>query len=393
MIVKQRPEDFRVIECTDLRPLPATSDHGAARFSFYRLDKTGWTTPDALAAVRRRWKIDLRQLSAGGLKDRHAVTTQHFTILDGPRHDLTHERVHVAYLGQVDRPFQSQDIRANRFEIVLRDFRPADAETSRIALAEVAASGVPNYFDDQRFGSVREGQPFLAKALVEGRFEDALKLALTAPYEFDKPAEKKEKALVRQFWGDWPRLKDELPRGHARSLTTYLVDHPTDFKGAVTRLRPELRGLYLSAYQSHLWNRILARWLESQLPPADLAYVRLKLGPVPMPRRATPEQMADWRTRELPLPSARTKIPDDDPIKPFVDGVLAEEGLTLKQMQVRGIRELFFSKGGRPAFLMASNVTGEVADDETRAGKKKLSLGFELPRGCYATLIVKRITG
>jgi tRNA pseudouridine13 synthase len=42
---------------------------------------------------------------------------------------------------------------------------------------------------------------------------------------------------------------------------------------------------------------------------------------------------------------------------------------------------------------MASNVTGEVADDETRPGKKKLSMGFELPRGCYATLVVKRITG
>jgi tRNA pseudouridine13 synthase len=389
MIVKQRPEDFRVIECTDTWPSAASS----GRFAFYRLDKTGWTTPDALAAVRRRWKIELHRLSAGGLKDRHAVTTQHFTIFDGPRTDLTHERVHVAYLGQVDRPFASQDIRANRFEITLRDFRPADAERARSALDEVAGSGVPNYFDDQRFGSVREGQPFLAKALVEGRFEDGLKLALTASYEFDKPADKKEKALVRQFWGDWRRLKDELPRGHARSLTTYLVDHPTDFKGAVTRLRPELRGLYLSAYQSHLWNRILARWLESQLPTADLAYVRLKLGPVPMPRRATLEQVADWRTRELPLPSARTKIPEDDPIKPFVDGVLAEEGLTLKAMQIRGIREMFFSKGGRPAFLIASDVTGTVADDETRPGKKKLSMGFELPRGCYATLVVKRITG
>ena len=187
MIVKQQPEDFRVIECTDVGPLPA------GPFALYRLDKTGWTTPDALAAVRRRWQIDLRRLSAGGLKDRHAVTTQHFTIHGGPSRNLTHERIHVTYLGQVDRPFASQDIRANRFEITLRDFRPADAEKARAALDEVAGSGVPNYFDDQRFGSVREGQPFLAKALALGQFEDALKLALTAPYEFDKPAEKKEK--------------------------------------------------------------------------------------------------------------------------------------------------------------------------------------------------------
>jgi tRNA pseudouridine13 synthase len=388
MIVKQQPEDFRVIECTEVCP---TSRDAAGPFALYRLDKTGWTTPDALAAVRRRWKIDLRRLSAGGLKDRHAITTQHFTIHGGPRRDLTHERIRVTYLGQVDRPFSSHDIRANRFEIVLRGFRPADADAARAALDEVAVCGVPNYFDDQRFGSVREGQPFLAKALVEGRFEDALKLALTAPYEFDRPPEKKEKALVRQFWGDWPRLKDELPRGHARSLTTYLVDHPADFKGAVTRFRPELRGLYLSAYQSHLWNRILARWIESSVPAADRMSVRLKLGEVPMPRRATPEQVRDWAAKSLPLPSARTKLADDDPIKPFVDGVLAEEGLTLKEMQIRGIRELFFSRGERAAFLTPANVTGAVGDDETRTGKKKLTMGFELPRGCYATLVVKRI--
>src|SRR4051794_962151 len=104
MIVKQQPEDFRIIELTDVRPL--NSEGGReAKFSFYRLDKTGWTTPDALAAVRRRWKIDLHRLSAGGLKDRHAVTSQHFTILGGPRRDLSHERIRVTHLGQVDRPF------------------------------------------------------------------------------------------------------------------------------------------------------------------------------------------------------------------------------------------------------------------------------------------------
>src|SRR4051812_5852655 len=109
MIVKQRPEDFRVTELTDVWPpsVPPASDGG--RFALYRLDKTGWTTPDALAAVRRRWQIELHRLSAGGLKDRHAITSQHFSILGGPRRNLEHERIVVTYLGQVDRPFTSHD--------------------------------------------------------------------------------------------------------------------------------------------------------------------------------------------------------------------------------------------------------------------------------------------
>jgi tRNA pseudouridine13 synthase len=385
MIVKQQPEDFRVCEKTNV----VSGSEGP--FALYRLDKTGWTTPDALAAVRRRWKIDHRRMSSGGLKDRHARTSQHFTILHGPRRKLTHERIQVEYLGQVHEPFTSHHIVANRFEMVLRDIPDAEATPALEAFDEVGRGGVPNYFDDQRFGSVREGQPFMARALVEGRFEDALKLALTAPYEFDRPPEKKEKALLRQHWGDWTRLKDELPRSHSRSLVTYLVDHPTDFRGAVARLRPELRGLYLSAYQSHLWNRILARWLEAQVPAGGMLPVQLRLGAVPMPRTPTAEQVTTWLATSLPLPSARTKLAEDDPQRPIVEAVLAEEGLTLRDMQVKGIREVFFSKGDRPAYVLPREVTGELGDDETRSGRRKLSIAFELPRGSYATLIVKRI--
>ncbi len=387
MILKQTPDDFRVEELTDARP------EAAGTFAFYRLEKTGWTTPDALAAVRRRWNIDHRRLSYGGLKDRHARTTQYFTILHGPARKLVHERIAVDYLGQLHEPFSSHNIRANRFDIALRKLDDAAVANAEIALAEVAASGVPNYFDDQRFGSVRPGEPFIARAMVGGDFETALKLALAAPYEFDRAPQKKEKALLRDHWAQWAFLMGKLPRGHARSLVSYLVHHSNDFRGAVTRLRPELRGLYLSAYQSHLWNRILARWLELNIPTEDLIPVALRLGDVPMPKRLSPELLARVAQTSLPLPSARTRFADDDPIKPIVDAVLAEEGLTLADMQIKGVREMFFSKGDRPAHVMPGNLRWSATDDDTRPGRKKLTLAFELPRGSYATLIVKRIGG
>lgn len=385
MIIKQAPEDFHVEELTDVRA-GTVGPH-----ALYRLEKTGWTTPDALAAIRRRWRIDPHRLSYGGLKDRHARTVQFLTIHHGPRRRLNHERIRVEYLGQVGEPYTSQHIRGNRFELTLRDVAEAEIPLHERTLAEVARIGVPNYFDDQRFGSVSPGREFVARALVDGRFEDALKLALTAPYEFDRTPQKKEKALLRQFWGDWNKLKESLPRSHARSLVSYLVDHPDDFRGAVARLRPELRGLYLSAYQSHLWNRILTSWLETHLPAKALVSVRLRLGTVPMPSRLTAEELAGLQELSLPLPSARTRLADDDPRRPLVDAVLAEEGLELARLQVRGIRELFFSKGERPAHCLPRSLCWSAERDETRAGRWKLRLSFELPRGSYATLIVKRL--
>jgi tRNA pseudouridine13 synthase len=247
-MIKQQPEDFLVEELTGVVP----GEQGT--FAFYRLEKRGWSTPDALAALRRRWGIDLGRLSYGGLKDRHAQTTQYLTIRHGPRRNLTHHDVQVTYLGQATAPYTAADIRANRFRITIRALAPAGIPGARQALEEVRRDGVPNYFDDQRFGSVTEGGPFIGRLLIEGRFEEALRQALLAPYEYDRAAQKKEKALLGQHWGNWAVLKERLPRGHARSLVDFLRQHPGDFRGAVARLRPELRGLYLSAYQSHLWN-------------------------------------------------------------------------------------------------------------------------------------------
>jgi len=252
---------------------------------------------------------------------------------------------------------------------------------------------VPNYFDDQRFGSVRRGEPFIARALIGGDFEMALKIALTATYEFDRAPQKKEKQLLRAHWADWAHLLDHLPRGHARSLISYLVHHPSDFRGAIERLRPELRGLYLSAYQSHLWNRILARWLVGFLPAEDVRPVALRMGPVPMPLRLSPENLSRVQQAMLPLPSARTRLADDDPMKPIVDAVLAEDGLTLAEMQIKGVREMYFSKGERPAHVIPAHLRWSAAADISRPGKKKLNLAFELTRGAYATLVVKRIAG
>ncbi len=386
MKIKQQPNDFQVEELTTVAP-------SNGPYALYRLEKRGWSTLDALAAVRRRWRLEPRRLSYGGLKDRHAATVQYLTIFHGPRRNLHHHDIVVQYLGQVAAPYTSRDIRANRFHLILRDLPPDTRPLLSERLALLARQGVPNYFDDQRFGSVvGTGGEFIARLLVQGRFEEALHLALTAPYEYDRAPQKEEKRLVAEHWGDWQRLKDMLPRSHARSLIDYLRLHPSDFRGAVARLRPELRGLYLSAYQSHLWNCMLARWLRAHLRPEQWRPIELRLGIVPFHQNVDAEQLQELAALQLPLPSARLKLEEDDPRAELVRAVLAEEGLELRQMQIKGIREMFFSRGERAALCLPRDLRHEFAPDENHRGRDKLILDFELPRGSYATLLVKAIT-
>lgn len=387
MKLKQRPDDFQVEEVTDVLPT------GSGPFAFYRLEKTGWSTPDAMAAVRRRWGIEPRRLSFGGLKDRHAHSVQYLTIHHGPRRGLHHQAVAVTYLGQLPGPYGSPAVRCNRFRLTLRDFSGRGRELAAARLEEVRRNGVPNYFDDQRFGSVAgPGQEFVGRLLVRGRFEDALRLALVAPYEHDRAPQRREKQLLASHWGDWAKCVAVLPRGNARSLADYLRVHPGDFRGAFLRLRPEVRSLYLSVYQSHLWNQMLARWLREHCRPEQLRPVELRLGPVPFPSLLDEAQRQRLSALQLPLPSARLKLEENDPTAPVVNAVLAEEGLTLRELQVRGVRELFFSRGERAALCVPEGLTAESGPDELNAGREKLVLNFELPRGCYATMVVKALT-
>jgi tRNA pseudouridine13 synthase len=255
----------------------------------------------------------------------------------------------------------------------------------------VRREGVPNYFDEQRFGSVGDEGEFIGRLLVRGEFEEALKLALTGPYEFDRPAQKREKETLRSHWGDWKTCKEHLERGHARSLIDYLVSHPADFRGALERLRPELRGLYLSAYQSELWNRTLDLYLR-RLAPDRLVEVPVRRGSLLFHCGLTDDQLRQVEALSLPLASARMKLEADDPRGEFVRAVLAEEGLTPEQMKVKGSRELFFSRGERTALCMPRNLEGHTDADDRHAGRRKMTLTFDLPRGSYATLLVKRLT-
>ncbi|MCS6866670.1 MAG: tRNA pseudouridine(13) synthase TruD [Gemmata sp.] len=387
MKLKQRPDDFRVEELTDAQP------EAEGEFAFYRLDKTGWTTLDALAVIRRRWHIDHRRVSYGGLKDRHAVTTQYLTIFRGPPRDLSQHGIRLSYLGRRKEPYTSQCLRANRFQVTLRAMNEAAVDRATAAMHEVHTVGVPNYFDDQRFGSVGPNQEFVGREMVCGRFERALWLALAAPYEYDRAAAKREKEQLRASWGRWSECLQQLPRGHARSLISYLATHPTDFRGAVARLRPELRGLYLSAYQSHLWNRMLALWLRHNCGEDELVELALKIGRLPAPRRVPDETTRSaWTTLALPLPSARLR-PDTTAVWwPLVQTVLGEEGLTLGDLKVKGMQKPFFAKGDRAACVFPAHSSLITEWDELHRGQKKLILRFELPKGSYATIVVKRLT-
>ena len=383
MKLKCIPDDFRVEERTLRAP-------EGGPYALYRLAKRGLGTPEAMEAIRRRWALSGDQLSYGGLKDRHAVTVQHLTIHRGPRRNLNQTNFELSYLGQCPRPFTSKDIAANAFTVVLRDLSGEAAAGMAGALDAAARQGVPNYFDEQRFGSVGASGEFAARPWCGGDYERAIWLLLADPNPHDRPRQRRERTQLRERWGDWAGLRSELGRSPAREVVEFLAARPTDYRAAIARVRHDLRSIALAAFQSFLWNELLAALLRERFAPGRLLEIPVAGQSLPLPHDLEAEEIEGLRAVELPLPSARIRG-SEGPWQELLERVLGEHGLALRELRVKYPRDSFFSKGSRAALVCPSAAGCELASDERFSGQKKATLRFELPRGSYATILIRRI--
>jgi tRNA pseudouridine13 synthase len=410
MKLKRLPEDFQVEEQVDLVP------HGGP-FALYRLTKQGLGTPEAIDAVLARWNLARGQVAYAGLKDRHARTTQFVTIRGGPRRSMTQDNLELAYVGQVGRPLLARDIRSNRFLIVLRELTDDELSAAVAALASIGADGLPNYFDDQRFGSLGESGEFIARPWCLGDYERAVWLALAEPNVHDRPDERQQKRILRECWGDWTQCKSLLARSHRRSIVSYLADKPGDFRRAIGLIRQDLRSIWLAAFQSYLWNQLAARKITAVCRPDQLVVQTIGRRELPFFVYLDEAQRQQLARVVLPLPSARLRLEESGvsesrtqsaasdgtpvvnpshglhPLRPLYDQVLADEGLELRQLRVKYPRDSFFSKGERPLVFRPQNMAHEATADELYPERQKLTLRFALPRGSYATILVKRVSG
>ncbi len=381
MKLKSYPEDFRVEEVTDV-----TSSTG--KFAFYRLEKEGFGTLEAVQAIVEAWDILESNVSFGGLKDKHAQTVQYLSIERGPQRDLQQKSFSVKYLGPLNRPYTSADIRCNRFSIRLRGIPESHCRLIDKAIEHCQKHGVPNYFDDQRFGSLGETKQFCAEPWCRGDYERALWLALADYNSHDRPREREQKKLLQEHWGEWDWLSQQLDRSHRRDAAEVLRRNPRDFRVALTMIRHDLRSLYLAAFQSHLWNELLGHTVRQFSGEKTPVVLQGAAGELVFPGEASEECWSQLRELVIPLPSSRvTQWPTA--LEELLQDILAPYSLSPKQIRIKYPRDTFFSKGERSALMPINNLQTQWDAEPLEEKQSNLHLAFELPRGSYATLFIR----
>ncbi|MFB6121997.1 MAG: tRNA pseudouridine(13) synthase TruD [Haloferacaceae archaeon] len=273
--LRENPEDFRVRELERVDPEPLDADPGAYGHLLLRVTLRGWDTNDFAARLSDALGISRERISWAGTKDKHAVTTQLFTVRGvesaeprsaesesaeprsaesesaeprsaeseserSPREtgpDLPDIRdADVEPVGRMGRSLQFGDLAGNAFDVRVRD--PDSPEHAADVTADLRAFvagdagetdadgpavddagttvGVPNYFGQQRFGSRRPVTHEVGLRVVRDEWRAAVLAYVGNPAETEPDETRAARGFVddqaERDDPDWAAALDRMPR-------------------------------------------------------------------------------------------------------------------------------------------------------------------------------------
>ena len=196
-VIRQSPEDFVVEE------IPRVEPSGDGSHLWVWVEKRSANTDWVAKELARCAGCALRDVGYAGLKDRHAVTRQWFSLLYADsieaRLDTARiEGVRILRYVRHTKKLKRGTLNGNRFEIIVRDLifdsstageglQPEDLEQR---LRQVQDLGVPNYFGPQRFGhagrNVQQGADLLSRRVRIPRNKRSIYLSAIRSFLFNQ---------------------------------------------------------------------------------------------------------------------------------------------------------------------------------------------------------------
>ena len=149
-VMRSSADDFQVDEVLGFEA------DGEGEHLLVQVRKRDSNTHWVAGQLARAAGIPPRDVSYAGLKDRHAVTTQWFSLLMTGKETpdwsgLPADAIEIMAVHRHRRKLRIGALRGNRFQIVLRELT-ADRAALETRLQELRKTGMPNYFGEQRFG-------------------------------------------------------------------------------------------------------------------------------------------------------------------------------------------------------------------------------------------------
>jgi len=382
--IKAKPEDFIVDEIPSYLPV------GTGEHTYIQIQKEQITTHEVIRSFCSSFGIKESEVGFAGLKDAQAVSRQWFSfrLLDEEKlARFTHPKIKILNQSRHKNKLRIGHLKGNQFEILLRGINEEDIPKVEAVLKTLKEKGIPNYFGEQRFGQ-RLNNHWIGKALFQKDYAKAISYLLG---DIEKCSKEDNTYQARQFFeaGDYEKALNYWPHMYRleRKLLFDYIRLKENLEDVIFSLPRKMKFFYLSAYQSYLFNLCLSKRMNQMgtLYKGDVAakYINNAQFDVEDADQEQP-RLDDFEISATgPLFGPIMKQPSGYP-QTIEEEVLASEGVS---------RELFnspFSKlklsGDRRSYRIPLK---EVAISPKKEG---VLLSFFLPKGCYATIVLREIT-
>lgn len=378
--IKECPEDFFVEE------IPLYLPSGEGEHLYIEVEKTGLTTFALMQQIAATLGVKERDIGYAGLKDAQATTRQTLSVA-GVRPEkalaLELENVRILSARRHGNKLRTGHLAGNRFEIRVRGVCEGAKEKALNIIGVLQELGVPNRFGAQRFG-VLGNSHLIGRALLTRNYEEAARQIIGDPARIE--SERWRQAAQAYAAGDLETTLAALPgrfRDERRMVAQLLKG--SSVRSAVLDLPRKLLRLYLSAYQSSLFDRIVEMRLSTlgTLWPGDLAFKHVNGACFTVEDPAIEQPRAD--TFEIspsaPLYGHKATLAKGQAGQ-LEESLLEKEGLTLEKFR---LGEGLSMEGERRALRVPLSVPSVRQEGED------LVLCFALPKGSYATSVLAEV--
>lgn len=380
--IKESRGDFIVEE------IPSYLPCGSGEHCYLTIEKYGMTTLEAIRRIAQCVKVQERDIGYAGMKDAVGITRQTISIqwlAPSKALALELDGVRVVSAERHSNKLKIGHLKGNRFRVVIRGVSGAVAPAVTEILGIIKKRGVPNYFGYQRYGA-QGNSHLIGLAMLRRDWRGCVDRLIGNPEAVRDEAW--SAAISAYQLGNTAEALRLFPRHcrNEREVLQRLVARPDEYEKACSALHPRIKKLYLSAVQSFLFDQAVARRITAidRVITGDLACKHANGACFPVEDAEAEQGRADVFeiSASGPMFGCKMKFPEGEAGK-LEHEILEQAGITLNQFDLPG--GLRMEGERRPLRIPAGDLCWSASGDS-------VTVEFTLPRGSYATSLIRELT-
>jgi len=238
------------------------------------VEKYNYETLAVVLKLAKFLQISSRSIGFAGLKDKRAVTVQRISITGADPSLLANFQSSGIYLNRIQpgKPIRLGNLNGNRFNIIVRQLTDSlDRLKEKVEqiTTQIQNDAIPNYYGPQRFGALRPNSHKIGRLLLLDDYENAIKSYLTDIF----PQENKRIQEIRaNLLDSWPHIDCDPPYFskeliYENKIIENLKKTNLNYKKTLTTVFPfRYILLFIHAFQSYLFNKLLSARIKAQMP-------------------------------------------------------------------------------------------------------------------------------